>query len=175
MPALLPRRLAAVGTLVLAAGVALAGPADAAPPQAGYRIFFSVHQSADGHDGNVLGIGLRCPDGAAGLELDVHLLLAPRDPAYDPAAVPPTGASTEDRAPAGFPLYVECAGVHRHTVDLFPDSYGYDLPGESPCSGYCHYLDSPLLTVGQKVDLTWTAYTDSGAELGGSSRARVKA
>ncbi len=166
--------LAVAGTSLLPLTVLVVSPAEAAGKPARYSLSFQVLESDGTSSGNVLKSRIDCPAGE-GLELEVSVGLDASDPTYDPNAVPGTGATTNDKFPAGFPLYLECAGKPRtYTVQLFPSREGYDLPGDGPCIGYCYYHTSPLFQAGQKVNGSYWALTSSGRTLTGEFKTRVR-
>ncbi len=168
------RLLAIAGTSLLPLTVLVASPAEAAGKAARYSLSFQVLESDGNSDGNVLKAKIHCPAGE-GLELEASVGLDESDPAYDPNAVPGTGATTQDRFPVGFPLFLECAGKPRtYKIALFPSVEGYDLPGDGPCIGYCYYHTSPLLQAGQKVNVSYVALTSDGTWLTGASKTRVR-
>ncbi len=97
------------------------------------------------------------------------------DPAYDPNAVPATGATVHDKFPVTSPVVLECAGKPRtYKLELFPNLEGYNLPGDGPCIGYCNYHVSPLLQARQKVNVSYVALTSDGTWLTGASKTRVR-
>ncbi len=169
------RLLAIAGTSLLPLTALVASPVEAAERSPGYSFSFKVLASHDNYDGNVLQGRINCPAGEA-LELAaVTVGLDKSDPAYDPNAVPGTGATIHDRFPLTAPVVLECAGKPRtYRFELFPSVEGYDLPGDGPCIGYCYYHVSPLLQARQKVNVSYAALTSDGTWLTGVSKTRVR-